>query len=242
LIYAQNHWIEIYDISSCTELYNHRIYEQETTEFFRNYLNKGDTVYDIGANIGYFSLEFARLTGKTGKVFCFEPHPEIYRVLESNIKRNNYNNITIFPLACGQYEGNTNLYLSNENEGNHKIVNTPNMSTSVEVEIATLDKFVKQYPPRIIKMDIEGAELLALKGLGADNLRDSSIDLMIEYHPYEMSFFEIDGSEILEFLSECNYKFYDLAFIEYPEVSISDITFRYKKEDFGITNLYCTKS
>lgn len=110
LIYAQSHWIEIYEKPSCSELYKHKIYEQETTEFFRNYLNKGDTVYDVGANIGYFSLEFARLIGKTGKVFCFEPHPEIFSVLTKNINRNGYRNIRLNNVGCGDTNSKSRLY------------------------------------------------------------------------------------------------------------------------------------
>ena len=71
LIYAQNHWIEIYEKPSCSDLYNNRIYEQETTLFFRNYLKEGDTVYDIGANIGYYTLELSsnQTFGRPGQVF-----------------------------------------------------------------------------------------------------------------------------------------------------------------------------
>ena len=242
IVYAQNHWIEIYENPAESILYKQKIYEQETTLFFRNYLQNGDTVYDIGANIGYFSLEFARSVGPSGTVFSFEPHPEIHSVLQRNIQRNNYKNIKILPFACGDKTGNTQLHFSKQNQGNHKIVSTPDMLGSTTIDITTLDKFISETPPRIIKMDIEGAELLALKGIGRDNLRRMSIDFIIEFHPYEMSFFDISGKELLRFLSDLNYKFIDLADPDCSQVTETEILTKYRKEDFGITNLYCTKS
>ena len=242
MVYAQNHWIEIYENPAESVLYKHKIYEQETTLFFRNYLQNGDTVYDIGANIGYFSLEFARSVGPSGTVFSFEPHPGIHSVLQRNIERNNYKNVKVLPYACGDKTGNTQLHFSSQNQGNHKIISTPNMHGSTKINITTLDKFISETPPRIIKMDIEGAEFLALKGIGLDNLRRMSIDFIIEFHPYEMSFFDISGKKLLRFLSDLDYKFSDLADPDCPQVTESEILTKYTKEDFGITNLYCTKT
>ena len=115
------------------------------------------------------------------------------------------------------------------------------MKTSVEVEITTLDKFIKQYPPRIIKMDIEGAELLALKGVGDRIFRESNIDFVIEYHPYEMSFFGIEGDILLDFFSNHGYKFRNLAYANYPILSKKEILSNYRKTDRALTNLFCSK-
>jgi FkbM family methyltransferase len=242
LIYAQNHWIEIFERPEISPLKKDKIYEQETTLFIRNYLNKGDTVWDVGANIGYFTLEFARSVGPGGKVLSFEPHPEIFKVLQLNVSRNRYQNINLQNVACGEETSISKLYFSTENEGNHKIVENSSSNDSVDTKVVKLSTYLETHAPRLIKMDIEGAELLALKGLGADYLKNNSVDFVIEYHPYEMSFFNIEGEELLDFFIEAGYKFRNLATGSFPIIDKHSILKSYTKEERGITNLFCSKT
>lgn len=241
-VYAQNHWIEIYEDSDKSHLKRDKIHEQETTIFLRKHLQKGQTVWDVGANIGYFSLEFARSVGPEGKVLSFEPHPEIFQVLQRNIKRNRYKNIRLHNQACGATVGEEKLFFSTENEGNHKIIENPNSNNFALTEVVTLSTFLNEYSPSLIKIDIEGAELLALQGLGAENLRKLAIDFVIEYHPYEMSFFNIEGDQVLDFFMSSGYKFRNLAFPDLPIISKEEILKKYKKEDRSLTNLFCSKA
>ena len=242
LFYAQNHWIEIYDPLDHSVFAKEGIYEQVTTHFVREYLGSGDCVYDVGANIGYFSLEFARSVGKTGFVESFEPHPDIFSVLERNIKRNGYKNINLNNVACGESRTVKRLYFSTENEGNHKVIQNPNSNESVEVQMISLADKIHSMPPKLIKMDIEGSELLALKGIGEEFLKKCNIDFIIEFHPYEMSFFNIEGHEILDLFSLHGYGFRNLAYGDFPIIKKVDILKNYRKEEFGITNLFCSKS
>lgn len=242
LVYAQNHWIEIFESPDISPLKKDKIYEQETTLFIRKYLNEGDTVWDVGANIGYFTLEFARSVGSQGKVLSFEPHPEIFKVLQRNVSRNKYQNISLQNVACGEEATFSKLYFSTENEGNHKIVENSSSKDSVKIKVVKLSTFIETHPPRLIKMDIEGAELLALRGLGADYLKYSRVDFVIEYHPYEMSFFDIEGEQVIDFFIDTGYKFRNLAFPDSPIISREEILKKYKKEDRSITNLFCSKT
>jgi FkbM family methyltransferase len=241
-VYAQNHWIEIYEAPHKSPLKRDKIYEQETTVFLRNHIQKGQTVWDVGANIGYFSLEFARSVGPEGKVLSFEPHPEIFQVLQRNIRRNKYKNIRLYNQACGASVGETKLFFSTENEGNHKIIENSNSNNFALTQVVTLSSFLNEYSPSLIKMDIEGAELLALKGLGADYLKNNSLDFVIEYHPYEMSFFNVEGEELLDFFIEAGYKFRNLATGSFPIIDKDSILKSYTKEERGITNLFCSKT
>ena len=83
---------------------------------------------------------------------------------------------------------------------------------------------------------------MALKGLGADYIKNSNVDFVIEYHPYEMSFFNIEGEELLDFFIEAGYKFRNLALGSIPIVDKESIVKSYTKEERGITNLFCSKS
>ena len=241
-VYAQNHLIEIFENPEISPLKKDKIYEQETTLFIRNYLNKGDTVWDVGANIGYFTLEFAKSVGSGGKVLSFEPHPEIFNVLQRNVRRNKYQNISLHNVACGEEATFSKLYFSTENEGNHKIVKNSSSNDSVKTKIVKLSTFLETHAPRLIKMDIEGAELLALKGLGTEYLKNNHVDFVIEYHPYEMSFFNIEGEEFLDFFIEAGYKFRNLATGSFPIIDKPFILKSYTKGERGITNLFCSKT
>ncbi len=64
------------------------IHEETTTNLFKKTIKKGDTIVDLGANIGYFTLLAAKLTGREGKVYSFEPEPKNYNYLLKNIKLN----------------------------------------------------------------------------------------------------------------------------------------------------------
>ena len=196
----------------------------------------------MGANIGYFTLEFARLVGNRGKVMSFEPHPEIYKVLQQNVRRNNYLNIILNNVACGESDSQMKLHLSTENEGNHKIIENNSSKGSVVTQVVRLSEFIVQTPPRLIKMDIEGAELLAIKGIGSDILANQKIDFVLEYHPYEMAFFDIEGAQVLELLSKYGYKFRNLAYGNFPIIKKDEILATYRKEDRGITNLFCSRN
>ena len=163
-------------------------------------------------------------------------------VLQRNVKRNKYPNIKLRNQACGSSHGETKLFFSTENEGNHKIIENSNSNNFALTEVVTLSTFLNEYSPSLIKMDIEGAELLALQGLGQENLKKLDIDFVIEYHPYEMSFFDIEGEQVLDFFIDTGYKFRNLAYPDLPIISREEILKKYKKKDRSITNLFCSKT
>ena len=163
-------------------------------------------------------------------------------MLQRNVSRNKYQNINLQNVACGEETTISKLYFSIENEGNHKIVKNYSSNDSVKTKIVKLSNFLESHPPSLIKMDIEGAELLALKGLGADYLKNNSVDFVIEYHPYEMAFFNIEGEELLDFFIEAGYKFRNLATGSFSIIDKQSILRNYTKEERGITNLFCSKA
>jgi len=70
-------------------------WEYENLSFLRNLITEGDTVLDVGAWIGAYTLFFSRLVGRSGRVFSFEPNPETYKILLDNIRMNNVSNIIV---------------------------------------------------------------------------------------------------------------------------------------------------
>lgn len=129
-------------------------------------LKAGDTVIDIGAGIGDEAVCFSRLVGETGSVVAIEAHPDTFRCLEKTVAANNINNITCLNMAISNKDSEIEIsseknFLSNSImiENNTNVVKVPARVLDhvlAEVNISRVD---------LIKMNIEGAETVALKGM-----------------------------------------------------------------------------
>ena len=117
-------------------IFRHGFYDQFQTEIVKKIIKKGDIVLDVGAHIGYFTLIFAKLVGKNGKVFAFEPDPTNFDLLTKNVEINGYKNVILVRKAFSDKTGKTNLFLSNINAGDHMIIDTKENRNSVEIEVA----------------------------------------------------------------------------------------------------------
>jgi FkbM family methyltransferase len=174
-----------------------RVHEEVTTVLFKKNVKEGDTVVDLGANIGYFTLLSAKLVGKTGRVYSFEPETVNYNYLKKNIELNGYDHVSVFQKAVGEEPGTVKLYICSYDTGHHTINQydgiedyKPDLSDGskeyIEVEKVTLDGFFKDKdrPVNVIKMDIEGAELLALSGMDHTIRKNDDIKMFIEFFPF----------------------------------------------------------
>lgn len=172
-----------------------RIHEETTTRLFKQTVKKDDIVFDLGANIGYFTLLAAKLTGKEGRVYSFEPEPKNYNYLLKNIKLNNYDNVLATQKAVSDKNGRTKLYICEHDTGHHTInqyegiknykPNTDNKENFIEIDTVTLDDFLrdKEKVIDVIKIDIEGAEMLALSGMNETIKQNKNIKMFIEFFP-----------------------------------------------------------
>ena len=163
-------------------------WDEVTTEIFKQSINKGDTVLDLGANVGYYSLLASRLTGKTGKVFAFEPEPRNYRILQRNIELNNYTNIYAFQKAVSDENTSLTLHISEKDSGAHTIRPTQverEFENEVNVEVVRLDDFLieKAGSVDVVKMDIEGSEPKALAGMKKYIHESKKIKIFMEFYP-----------------------------------------------------------
>ena len=102
------------------ELSIFRSYEPFETSLLTAEVRPGMTIVDIGANIGYYTLLFSKLTGESGCVYAFEPEPKNFALLQQNLSRNNRTNVVAFNLAASDLTGESFLYLSSENHGDHQ--------------------------------------------------------------------------------------------------------------------------
>lgn len=143
--------------------------EPAVQQAVKSNLRPGMTVYDLGANIGFFSLLAARLVGPTGRVVSFEADPEIAARLRENVARNNFSWMTVEQLAVWS-EARTVAFARADpslspDRGQGHIAAGDSDADSVLVNAVKLDDYCRTAaPPDFIKCDVEGAEVEVLRG------------------------------------------------------------------------------
>ncbi len=159
--------------------------EPETVAIFRSYLKEGMIVIDIGANLGYFTVIAASRVGPSGKVFSYEPDPHNFELLKKNISVNEFKNVNAFPVALSDCTGTRELFFG-DNQTTPSFSDKKGTGRSQSVVTDTLDNSLKALgysKVDIIKMDIEGAEPLALEGMGKTIARNPALIIIFEFHP-----------------------------------------------------------
>lgn len=205
-------------------------------QLFKKEVPHGGTVLDIGANVGFYSIFFARYVGNNGKVFAFEPEPQNLSFLRKNVSENRYTNVEIVPKAVGAKEGEVELFVSDFNSGGHQIYDMRGSilakgsldlgdrelledehsdapRKSLKVGLISLDNFLADYPKPIdfVKMDVEGAEGGVLAGMTRILRENKHIKLHFEFSPACMRIFGTDPREFLATLEREGFVFYDLV-------------------------------
>lgn len=145
-------------------------WEPDETRVVVRLLRPGDTVVDVGANAGYFTLLAANLVGPTGRVFAFEPVPPTIEKLERNVAASGTSCVTICPYAAAG--ARSAVKISRRGVGHVSGQNTMRPDANADdfwtVDTVRIDDLVPaDAPVRLIKLDAEGAELLALQGATA---------------------------------------------------------------------------
>jgi FkbM family methyltransferase len=167
-------------------------HENEIMEYFNP--NEGDTVVDVGAHIGLYSLIAAKRVGPSGKVIAIEPDPENFKILKKNILLNQLSNVEALECAVYSTRGKLRLFLPELEQG-RTIFNTvmqdrARTSTNfLEVEANTLDNILESInitEVNWIKIDVEGAELEVLKGAVNTLSSNKNITLVVEIHGMEI--------------------------------------------------------
>lgn len=141
-----------------------RLFRKFQTHYFvKRLIDKGDTIIDIGANLGYYSSIFAEKTGPAGKVFCVEPVPLYRKILIRNTAK--FRNIEILPFALGDREGGATMGIPVKQKFRHGLTriiekeNDKDTGTLYNVEIKTPDDlFGGLNSLDYIKCDVEGYE------------------------------------------------------------------------------------
>lgn len=142
-------------------------YELRETSLIKSHLRKGMTFFDVGANIGYYSLMAAAYAGPSGRVVSFEPSPENCRHFRRTVDENGIRNITIEQAALSDVTGEGQLFVPKEQGNNTPTMVANNGGRSIPVPVVTLDEYLERN--RIgrvdfMKIDVEGFEPKVIAG------------------------------------------------------------------------------
>jgi FkbM family methyltransferase len=162
-------------------------HERPVFRALRETIRPGAVVYDIGANVGVFAVHLARWTGADGWLYAIEPNPTCVYFLRANLAATRTANFTILPVAVSSGPGELMFSLNYGSSligggGESTPVDKPGHRIGVERD--ALDALIARFHlrrPDFIKLDVEGAEALAVAGM-MGTLRDSRPGLLIELH------------------------------------------------------------
>jgi FkbM family methyltransferase len=173
-------------------------------QLLKRVLSAGDVVVDAGANIGIYSQFLARCVGATGIVHSFEPAPENFKQLQSATRK--LANVRLCQAALGESSGTSTLYLSDKLNVDHRTYATEEDSRrTVPIDVIALDNYFERgQRVDLIKMDIQGYELHALRGASRILADNSDLKLLVEFWPYGLKQAGVNWVELLETLENKN--------------------------------------
>jgi len=200
-----NHEFHIYMIMGFTE--------KAFNPILKKILRQGDTFVDVGAEVGFISALAGNIIRKTGKMLVFEPDPRIFPRLKKHLeftKGNDVPETIIFDKACSDYEGEVTMHLApvfgQSYLHNQKLENKNNL---VQIKTVTIDNVIKKEGIkniRLLKMDVEGHEISALRGL-KNALSEKMIDyIIIEKNTWRLDINYYSPYHLHSFLTHFGYR------------------------------------
>jgi FkbM family methyltransferase len=166
-------------------------------------LRPGDTVVDVGANVGFLSLMAGRLVGDQGRVYALEPHPSTFRYLVRNIRLNSLSNVVPLKVAVGESRGTVRF-----TDDEHDDINRIDDEGAINVRLIDLDTLfaLDDRRIRLLKIDVEGAELHAIRG--AIRMLRRVDYVYIEIAEANCRKFGYSASQILDELSRLQFRLF----------------------------------
>lgn len=155
--------------------------EPEIQSFLAEHIRPGDVVLDVGANVGFFTLMAAALTGPSGHVVAFEPSPKNATALRANLAANRLTTVQVVEAAVAAEEGQCTLHM-NESNQEASLVNALGHE-SITVQTVTVDSEMRRLglAPNVIKIDVEGAEDDVIRGMRS-TLEEARPTIVCEMH------------------------------------------------------------
>jgi FkbM family methyltransferase len=219
-------------------------HEVETAQHLQRLIQPGMTVLDIGAHVGYYARMASNLVGEQGRVIAFEPHPRNHEYLTRNV--GSRNNVTILQVALAESEGTAELYDYLMMSASGSLHYDERIRDVQMAQVSTLDiapRIGKDFEPKkysvrtapidslmaelgisevdVVKMDIEGAELGALRGMRHTIQNSPNLNLVMEYNPLGLAAFDNDPIAALQ---EVRALGFSQMYVIEPDGTLTDYT------------------
>lgn len=181
-------------------------HELMVQEALRRTVAPGMTVFDVGADIGFFSVLSAGLVGPAGRVEAFEPVAASADAVRANAALNGLENVSVHRVAVSDHDGSETLLVQAEHSWSHLLDRAPHASADerVSVQLISLDERIAQGvlpAPDVVKIDVEGSEGAVLRGLSR-TLRTHPVAVICELHE--------TNAEVVDVLTNVGYSIENL--------------------------------
>lgn len=204
----------------------------------KNTVFTGQTIIDVGASIGLYTIFFAKMVGENGKVYAFEPEPHNFELLKKNITINGFKNVILENKAVSDVSGTVKMEVA-ENVANHRI--TKNLlKPTFDVESISIDDYFKNKIPKIdfLKIDTEGYDGYVISGSTKTLTENPSVKILLEFHTKFMREAGLEPLNLFKILSDLKLKIIDLK--NNKRVDESYIK-KLDKLDYYSTNFFCER-
>jgi len=223
------------------------IHEKLVTNLIKKEIHSGDVVLDIGAHIGYYTLQFANLVGSTGKVYAFEPEPKNFELLKKNVQINKHDNVVLIQKIVSDKVGIVEFFISKFDSIGNKLFKSDESGSSIKVGSTTLDEYFKDLKKKIdfIKMDIQGGEGKATLGMKNLLKENKNLKIIQQWAPEPLKQNHTNPEDHLKFLQHIGYKFYEIDGTikkDILPITIEQLLEKYPNSLIDDINLFCKKS
>jgi FkbM family methyltransferase len=185
-----------------------QVFEAEVIETLRPYVKEGSVVVDVGANLGQMTLLFSDMVGAAGRVYSLEADEYIFHVLNKNVSANAKTNVT--PVWGAVYDtcGQTLFYPAQDFQrfdsyGSYGI--DPNATEGRGIKTITIDSLEIEQPISLIKVDIQGSDLFALRG-ARETIRKHKPTIIFEFEQQFQAEFGTTFDDYMEFVKSITYR------------------------------------
>jgi FkbM family methyltransferase len=207
-------------------------YEKENYDLVKQQVKPGMDIIDVGAHLGVFSVICSRLSTGKGKIVCLEPTPGTYSVLKQTLKMNHCLNVQAIQAAISDHNGRATFYVGSVAgcNSNSLLKNSSDKEqASYEVDLYSIDHITaaNALRPSLIKIDVEGSELDALKG-GKQTFDKFGPVLILSLHPEFIKLKKDSLEAIWNLLESCKY------IVRIGEENMSKEAFCYQTKIFDV--------
>ena len=172
-------------------------YEEYETKLLLENVKDNSVVVDVGANIGYYTIQMALICKR---VYAIEPDKDNFEILKKNVEENRLNNVILINAAVGARKEEIKLYKSVANDGDHRVYNPGGRTIMADIFSVRLDDIlVNEQKIDLIKIDTQGWEPAVVEG-GKDIIERDSPTMFLEYWPSAYEEAKLDANKMMKFL------------------------------------------